>query len=54
MDNKEDRDDGKLDKHTVRGRTNDGLKIYTEEELGMNKAGAGMTDDCPFDCQCCY
>jgi len=32
----------------------DGTKLYTEEELGMNKAGSGETADCPFDCECCF
>ncbi|KAL6208001.1 hypothetical protein ACLB2K_018953 [Fragaria x ananassa] len=30
-------------------RTNDGLAIYTEEELSINKADAGSTSLCPFD-----
>ncbi len=32
--------------------TDEGIPVYTEEELGMNKGGD--TEDCPFDCQCCY
>ena len=35
-------------------KTEDGLKLYTEEELGMNKEGSGNTADCPFDCNCCF
>ncbi|XP_050366125.1 uncharacterized protein C6G9.01c [Argentina anserina] len=35
-------------------RTNEGLAIYTEEELGINKADAGSTPLCPFDCDCCF
>ncbi|KAA8525178.1 hypothetical protein F0562_006958 [Nyssa sinensis] len=35
-------------------RTGDGLAIYTEEELGINKADAGGTPLCPFDCSCCF
>ncbi|KAL9672225.1 hypothetical protein QQ045_028475 [Rhodiola kirilowii] len=31
-----------------------GLKIYTEEELGLNKPDAGGTPLCPFDCDCCF
>ena len=34
--------------------TEDGMRIFTEEELGLNKPGAGTTKDCPFDCDCCY
>jgi hypothetical protein len=34
-------------------KTIDGLKIYTEEELGLNNGG-GDTDLCPFDCTCCF
>lgn len=32
----------------------DGLAIYTEEELGINKVDAGGTPLCPFDCSCCF
>ncbi|CAH9144914.1 unnamed protein product [Cuscuta epithymum] len=35
-------------------RTGDGFTIYTEEELGINKADAGGTRLCPFDCDCCF
>lgn len=31
----------------------DGLKVYTEEELGLNNGG-GDTELCPFDCNCCF
>uniref|UniRef100_A0A7N1A6E8 DUF1764-domain-containing protein n=1 Tax=Kalanchoe fedtschenkoi TaxID=63787 RepID=A0A7N1A6E8_KALFE len=31
-----------------------GMKIYTEEELGLNKPDAGGTPLCPFDCDCCF
>ncbi|KAL9230376.1 hypothetical protein vseg_005738 [Gypsophila vaccaria] len=37
-----------------RRRTNDGLVIYSAEELGINKKDAGETADCPFDCSCCF
>ncbi|KAH0990137.1 hypothetical protein GBA52_001620 [Prunus armeniaca] len=37
-----------------RKRTQDGFAIYTEEELGINKADAGSTPVCPFDCSCCF
>ncbi|KAI9087330.1 hypothetical protein K1719_030650 [Acacia pycnantha] len=37
-----------------RKTTEDGLAIYTEEELGINKADAGSTPLCPFDCSCCF
>ena len=33
--------------------TEDGLPIYTTEELGLSEKG-GDTDLCPFDCQCCF
>lgn len=36
-----------------RKQTEEGWKVYTEEELMMNKKG-GNTDLCPFDCECCY
>ncbi|KAL5546458.1 hypothetical protein UlMin_006145 [Ulmus minor] len=35
-------------------KTGDGFVIYTEEELGLNKADAGGTPLCPFDCSCCF
>ncbi|CAM8961270.1 unnamed protein product [Rhodiola kirilowii] len=31
-----------------------GVKIYTEEELGLNRSDAGGTPLCPFDCDCCF
>lgn len=34
-------------------KTVDGLKVYTEEELGLNNGG-GDTELCPFDCNCCF
>ncbi|KAF5743204.1 hypothetical protein HS088_TW09G01269 [Tripterygium wilfordii] len=37
-----------------RRRTEDGLSIYSEEELGLGKADAGSTPLCPFDCECCF
>ncbi|KAM0973275.1 hypothetical protein FF1_016639 [Malus domestica] len=35
-------------------RRQDGLTVYTEEELGINNADAGNTPLCPFDCSCCF
>lgn len=37
-----------------RKKMNDGLTVYTEEELGINKSDAGGTPLCPFDCECCF
>ncbi|KAI7988873.1 Uncharacterized protein C6G9.01c [Camellia lanceoleosa] len=37
-----------------RKRTNDGLTVYTEEELGIANADVGGTPLCPFDCSCCF
>ena len=37
-----------------RKTTEDGLAIYTEDELGINKVDAGNTPLCPFDCSCCF
>lgn len=44
------------EKKRMKGRkfTDDGLPIYTEEELGMNNPKAGTTPLCPFDCDCCH
>ncbi|KAF4723911.1 hypothetical protein FOZ63_008614, partial [Perkinsus olseni] len=35
-----------------RKRTEEGYKIYTEEELKIGQGG--NTPDCPFDCWCCF
>ncbi|XP_021730124.1 uncharacterized protein C6G9.01c-like [Chenopodium quinoa] len=37
-----------------RRRTNDGLAIYSEEELRLNSQDGGNTGECPFDCSCCF
>jgi hypothetical protein len=37
---------------TGRRYTEDGLPIYTEEELNIGKGGG--TPLCPFDCNCCF
>ncbi|KAJ6994743.1 hypothetical protein NC653_017520 [Populus alba x Populus x berolinensis] len=37
-----------------RKKTEDGLNIYTEEELGFSKSSGGDTPLCPFDCDCCF
>lgn len=37
-----------------RSRTKEGYYIYTPDELKMGLPGSGMTDKCPFDCDCCY
>ncbi|MED6192016.1 hypothetical protein PIB30_006161 [Stylosanthes scabra] len=52
----DDNDDGGfLDKPSrPRKKTNDGLTIYTEDELGLNNGDAGGTPLCPFDCSCCF
>ncbi|KAK7401233.1 hypothetical protein VNO78_12559 [Psophocarpus tetragonolobus] len=49
-------DDGEFANQPSRPRkkTEDGLSIYTEEELGISNADAGNTPLCPFDCSCCF
>ena len=32
--------------------TEEGYRIYTTDELNIGKGG--NTDDCPFDCNCCF
>ncbi|KAI5192458.1 hypothetical protein NEMIN01_2022 [Nematocida minor] len=32
--------------------TEDGYKIYTEQELNIGKGG--QTENCPIDCNCCF
>ena len=39
--------------NVARRTTEEGFKIYTEEELGLQDEAAGNTPDCPFDCDCC-
>lgn len=37
-----------------RKNTEEGFKIYTEDELRLGDGKVGETPDCPFDCDCCY
>ncbi|CAG8515543.1 13156_t:CDS:2 [Ambispora gerdemannii] len=37
----------------IRKKTEDGLPIYSAEELKLNNKGGGDTSQCPFDCHCC-
>jgi len=46
------RTDGIDDPKIVRKRTEEGFRIYKEDELHMNRGG--KTALCPFDCDCCY
>ena len=34
--------------------TDDGIPIFSIDELHIGKAGSGKTDLCPFDCDCCF
>lgn len=34
-------------------RTEEGFRVYSEEELGLGRKG-GDTAQCPFDCDCCF
>lgn len=43
-----------LPKVKHRSRTKEGYYIYTPDELKMGLPGSGMTDKCPFDCDCCF
>lgn len=38
--------------HPKKAKSDSKLKIYTEEELKIGKGG--LTDKCPFDCDCCF
>jgi len=38
--------------HAKKAKSDAKLKVYTEEELKIGKGG--MTDKCPFDCDCCF
>ncbi|KAI3872623.1 hypothetical protein MKX03_037362 [Papaver bracteatum] len=37
-----------------RRKTNDGITIYSETELGVANSDAGGTRLCPLDCSCCF
>lgn len=37
-----------------RKNTEEGFKIYTEDELRLGDGKVGATAECPFDCECCY
>ncbi len=37
----------------ARKRTEEGYRIFTADELGLDRPGSGETDLCPFDCDCC-
>ncbi|XP_057422075.1 uncharacterized protein C6G9.01c-like [Lotus japonicus] len=51
----DDDDDKFVDRPSrPRKKTEDGLSLYSEEELGLNKQDAGGTPLCPFDCSCCF
>jgi hypothetical protein len=43
---------GKYNSEGFTGRVQDGVKVFKAHLL--SKPGAGSTDQCPFDCECCY
>jgi len=43
---------GKYNSEGFTGRIEDGVKVFKAHVL--RKANAGQTDQCPFDCDCCY
>ncbi|XP_068644820.1 uncharacterized protein C6G9.01c [Aristolochia californica] len=48
------KESGFVDPPKPRRRAEDGLAIYSAEELGIGKSDAGGTPLCPFDCDCCF
>lgn len=40
------------DRKQARPLTEDGLPIYSWQEMGMGQGGD--TPECPFDCNCCF
>lgn len=48
----DDFNDSKGEKGGKRRYTEDGFPIYTLDELKIGRGGD--TDDCPFDCNCCF
>jgi hypothetical protein len=43
---------GKYNSEGFTGRVSEGVKVFKAHLL--SKPGAGSTDQCPFDCECCY
>jgi hypothetical protein len=43
---------GKYNSEGFTGRIQEGVKVFKAHLL--SKPGAGTTDQCPFDCECCY
>lgn len=43
---------GKYNSEGFTGRVEDGVKVFKAHIL--RKPNAGQTDQCPFDCDCCY
>lgn len=43
---------GKYNSEGFTGRRLDGMKIFKAHVL--NRPNAGISKDCPFDCQCCF
>lgn len=50
--NKTDTDDSKYVMNKESRKFIDGLPIYSLEELNIGQGGD--TEDCPFECDCCY
>lgn len=43
---------GKYNAEGFTGRVQEGVKVFKAHLL--SKPGAGSSDQCPFDCECCY
>ena len=43
---------GKFNREGYTGRREDGVKVYKAHLL--NRPNFGTTDQCPFDCDCCF
>jgi beta-xylosidase len=43
---------GKYNTEGFTGRVQEGVKVFKAHLL--SKPGAGSSDQCPFDCECCY
>lgn len=44
---------GNAQEDRARRRTEEGFRVFREDELGLGKSG-GDTPLCPFDCDCCF
>lgn len=45
---------GRYNSEGYTGRVEDGVRVFKAHVLASSDPKAGTTDDCPFDCRCCF